>query len=43
MKYYGDYGLNELLKQGFSSDKELEDFVMDRLTHGFPVIIEYYS
>ena len=26
MTYYGDYGLDELLQQGFSSDKELEDF-----------------
>ena len=26
MTYYGDYGLEELLQQGFSSDKELEDF-----------------
>ena len=40
MTYYGDYGLDELLQQGFSSDKELEDFIMDRLTHGIPVNVD---
>lgn len=40
MMYYGDYGLDELLQQGFSSDKELEDFIMNRLTHGIPVNVD---
>lgn len=39
MTYYGDYGLDELLEQGFTSDKELEDFIMNRLTHGIPISI----
>lgn len=40
MTYYGDYGLDELLQQGFSSDRELEDFIIRRLTHGIPVNID---
>lgn len=40
MTYYGDYGLDELLEQGFSSDKELESFIIKRLTHGIPVNID---
>lgn len=40
MTYYGNYGLEELLQQGFSSDKELEDFIIRRLTHGIPVDID---
>ena len=43
MTYYGDYGLDELLEQGFSSDKELEDFIMDRLTHGIPVNVDVHN
>ena len=35
MTYYGDYGLDVFFSRG-SSDKELEDFIMDRLTHGIP-------
>lgn len=40
MTYYVDYGLDELLQQGFSSDKELEDFIIKRLTHGIPVDVD---
>ena len=32
--------LDELLQQGFSSDKELEDFIIKRLTHGIPVDVD---
>lgn len=39
MTYYGDYGLDELLEKGFSSDRELEDFIIKRLTHGLPINI----
>ena len=40
MTYYGDYGLDELLEKGFSSDEELESFITKRLTHGIPVNID---
>ncbi len=40
MKYYGSYDLDGLLKQGISSDEELQDFIIKELTHGIPVNID---
>ena len=37
MTYYGDYGFDEFLETGATSDKELEQFVTRRLTHGLPL------
>ena len=40
MIYYGSYDLDGLLNQGFSSDDELQDFIIRELTHGVPVNID---
>lgn len=37
MTYYGDYGFNEFLKVGASSDKDIEKFVTKRLLKGIPI------
>ncbi len=37
MTYDGDYGFDEFLKTGASSDAELEAFVVRRLMHGLPI------
>lgn len=39
MNYDGDYGFDEFLQQGASSDKELIDFVVKRLMKGLPITI----
>lgn len=38
MAYYGDYGFDEFLKTGASSDAEIEAFVTKRLLKGLPMI-----
>lgn len=37
MTYYGDYGFDEFLKTGVTSDRELETFVTRRLLKGLPI------
>jgi hypothetical protein len=37
MTYYGDYGFDEFLKTGASSDKDIEKFVTRRLLKGLPI------
>jgi hypothetical protein len=37
MTYYGDYGFDEFLKTGASSDSDIERFVAKRLLHGLSV------
>ena len=37
MKYDGDYGLDEFLEKGASSDRELVEFVTSRLLKGIPL------
>lgn len=37
MTYYGDYGFDEFLEIGASSDAEIEKFVTERLLKGFPI------
>lgn len=37
MTYYGDYGFDEFLKTGASSDREVEQFITKRLVRGLPV------
>lgn len=37
MTYYGDYGFDEFLEVGASSDKDLEKFVTKRLLKGMPI------
>lgn len=34
MTYYGDYGFDEFLEVGASSDKDIEEFVTKRLLKG---------
>lgn len=40
MDYKADYGLDEFLEQGASTDKELAEFVIKKLMKGIPVNIE---
>ena len=37
MTYYGDYGFDEFLEVGASSDKDIEKFVTKRLLKGMPI------
>lgn len=37
MTYYGDYGFDEFLEVGASSDKDIEEFVTKRLLKGMPI------
>ena len=37
MTYYGDYGFDEFLEVGASSDKDIEKFVTKRLLRGMPI------
>ncbi len=37
MTYYGDYGFEEFLEVGASSDEEIEEFVTKRLLKGLPI------
>ena len=37
MTYYGDYGFDEFLEGGASSDKDIEKFVTKRLLKGMPI------
>ena len=37
MTYYGDYGFDEFLEEGATSDNELAGFVAHRLLHGLPI------
>ena len=37
MTYYGDYGFDEFLEVGASSDKDIEKFVTERLLKGMPI------
>lgn len=37
MNYYGDYGFDEFLEVGASSDKDIEKFVTKRLLKGMPI------
>ena len=37
MTYYGDYGFDDFLKTGASSDRDIEQFVTRRLLRGLPV------
>lgn len=37
MTYYGDYGFDEFLKTGASSDADIEAFVTKRLLKGLPI------
>lgn len=37
MTYYGDYGFDEFLKTGATSDREVEAFITKRLLHGLPI------
>lgn len=37
MTYYGDYGFDEFLKAGATSDEEIADFVAKRLLKGVPI------
>ena len=37
MEYKGDYGLEEFLEEGASSDAELVDFISKRLLKGIPL------
>lgn len=37
MTYYGDYGFDEFLKTGASSDSDIEAFVTKRLLKGLPI------
>lgn len=37
MTYYGDYGFDEFLEVGASSDKDIEKFVTKRLLKGIPI------
>lgn len=39
MNYAGDYGFDDFLKTGASSDQEIESFITKRLLHGIPVDI----
>lgn len=40
MEYHGDYGLDEFLTTGASSDAELKDFIINRLLKGIPMDFE---
>lgn len=40
MEYAGDYGLDEFLQTGASSDAELKDFIISRLLKGIPMDFE---
>lgn len=40
MKYAGDYGFDEFLKQGASSDADIIEFVSKHLLRGIPIQIE---
>lgn len=40
MTYEGDYGFDEFLKTGASSDAEIETFVTNRLLKGLPIKLE---
>lgn len=40
MEYHGDYGFDEFLKIGASTDRELVDFIIKELTHGIPLKFE---
>ncbi len=37
MTCYGDYGFDEFLEVGASSDKDIEEFVTKRLLKGMPI------
>lgn len=37
MTYHGDYGFDDFLKQGATSDKDIEEFVTKRLLKGIPI------
>lgn len=37
MTYYGDYGFDDFLEQGATSDKDIEEFVTKRLLKGIPI------
>ena len=37
MTYYSDYGFDEFLKTGTTSDDKLAGFIVKRLLHGFPI------
>ncbi len=37
MTYYGDYGFDDFLQQGASTDQELVDFITKRLLKGIPM------
>lgn len=37
MTYYGDYGFDDFLKTGASSDQDIDKFVTKRLLHGLPL------
>ena len=37
MRYYGDYGFDEFLKEGAQNDRELEQFITSRLLKGLPI------
>lgn len=39
MTYYGDYGFDEFLEIGAESDKDIEEFVLNRLLKGLPINI----